>query len=557
MARRRLVWIGVLAALVLTPVQAGAQARDAFVQALVDLVERANGRAGDEGPQLTADVERLAAALSAWDAGLRRVEAGLQAEIGGAPPKAASRMRATLGLAYLERGRLADALTQLDQAESLDAAFLEARLLRADALGAAGRTRDAASAAQAAWRAADDNAVVAYRLLRRLGPAADPAMAAPPLRTLEHAAASAGAPLAVTWLAGAARLVDDAAVSAPVFPLGAYAGVFDLVRQARYAEAVARARAVVAADPLVMDPGLGRADVREAARLLAAGRAAEAASRLAAVDPARGSAQIQRLLGLAQAAAGDPVKGLEALRAAVRLAPLDERAHLALADALVAGGDADGALASLGRTVRAMPRSGQALWMQARLLESRGRGADALAAYERAGRIRPFLGASHVFAAVGRLQHTRLALDAAADAYAARVDLAPADPAAHVDLAEVYRAQDRHDAALVEYLIAALLDPGNARTLTTIGQLYSAAGRDADAVAVWRRALAADARQLEARYALSRALLRLGRTEEAADELKRFQDVQAQALADERQKFLDNSRRLQDAVGTTTTEGAR
>ncbi len=549
MVCRRLVWFGVSCLVVLAPARAAAQAKDAFVQALVDLVETADGRGGDDGPRLAVIVEQLAGALQAWDARVRGVEAGLQSEVAGAPPPVAARMRATLGLAYLERGRTLEALEQFDRAQALDAAFVETYLLRADALAVLGRRADAAAAARAAWERSPESVTNAYLLLRRLGPQASSEAVAAPLRVLESGLTATPAPVAVSWLAGAARLVDDAASTGPVFALAAYGGVVEAVRQARYADAVARARVAVAGDPLVTDAALKRPEVREAGRALSEGRGAEAAMRLEALDPARASAQLQRLAGLAHLAAADHPRSLVALRAAVRLAPLDERAHLALADVLVASGAADAAVASLRRTVQVIPRSGQAQWALGRLLQAGGREAEALAAFERAARIGPFVGASHVLAAIGRLHHNQLALDAAAEAYAARVALVPADPAAHLALADVWRAQDRRDAALAEYLIAARLEPGNARTLATIGQLHAAAGRDADAVAVWRLALAADGGHLEARYALSRALLRLGRTAEADEELRRFQEVQARALTDERQKFLDNARRLQNAVG--------
>lgn len=555
MVCRRLVWLAVFCLAVLAPARASAQARDAFVQALVDLAETADGRRGSDGSRLPEIVEQLAVALQAWDARVRGVEAGLQSEIAAAPQKAAARMRATLGLAYLERGRAADALGQFDLAQALDATFVEARLLRADALATLARTADAAGAARAAWELSPGNVTNAYLLLRRLGPQAQGDAVAAPLRTLASGLGASPAPVAVSWLAGAARLLDDAASTGPVFALAAYGPVFEAVRQARYADAVTRARLAVGTDPLATDSALRRPGVQDAARAMGEGRHAEAAGRFEALDPARGSAQLQRLAGLAHLAAGDHARSLVALRAALRLAPLDERAHLALADALVASGDADAAMASLRRTVQAIPRSGQAYWALGRLLQAGGQEAEALAAFERAARIGPFVGASHVLAAIGRLRHNQLALDGAAEAYAARVDLAPADPAAHLALADVWRAQDRRDAALAEYLIAAHLEPGNARTLATIGQLHAAAGRDEEAVAVWRLALAADAGHLEARYALSRALLRLGRTAEAAEELQRFQDVQARALADERRKFLDNARRLQDAVDGASIPG--
>src|SRR6185503_17728638 len=98
----------------------------------------------------------------------------------------------------------------------------------------------------------------------------------------------------------------------------------------------------------------------------------------------------------------------------------------------------------------------------------------------------------------------RLDFDAAASAYRRRITLTPNDGAAHLDLADVYRAQDKLDAALAEPLVAALIDPTSARTFAFIGQVPAAAGRDEDAVTALRKAVTIDACRLEAHYALSR-----------------------------------------------------
>ena len=58
-----------------------------------------------------------------------------------------------------------------------------------------------------------------------------------------------------------------------------------------------------------------------------------------------------------------------------------------------------------------------------------------------------------------------------------------------------------------------------------IGQVEAAAGRDEQAVVMLRRAVTLDAGLLDARYALSRALLRLGRAEEAQQELRAFEQA--------------------------------
>ena len=123
-------------------------------------------------------------------------------------------------------------------------------------------------------------------------------------------------------------------------------------------------------------------------------------------------------------------------------------------------------------------------------------GADlpaALRAYETAARLAPVAGASAVYAAIGRLQHLALNLDAAATAYERRVALVPGSAQAHLDLATVYQAQDRLEDALVEDLAAALVDPASANAFAAAGQLRADQGDDAGAITLLRSAVRLDA----------------------------------------------------------------
>jgi Flp pilus assembly protein TadD len=153
-----------------------------------------------------------------------------------------------------------------------------------------------------------------------------------------------------------------------------------------------------------------------------------------------------------------------------------------------------------------------------------------------------------VYARIGRLHHNQLELDDAISAYGRRVELMPNDAAAHIDLGDVYRAQDRLDEALAEYLIAALLDPTSIRALATAAQIHAADGRDEAAVTLLRRAVTLDPSHLEARYALGRALMRLGRTEEGRRELQVFEQLQQKALQDERRRFEENQIKIEETL---------
>jgi Flp pilus assembly protein TadD len=167
----------------------------------------------------------------------------------------------------------------------------------------------------------------------------------------------------------------------------------------------------------------------------------------------------------------------------------------------------------------------------------------------------PIIGDAPLFATIGLQAHVRLDLDAAITAYERRVAHAPNDSAAHYALAEVYRARDDVDAALVEAAAAALLDRASAMPLVMIGQLHAAAGRDAEALPVLQRAISLAPDDAEARYALGRALLRLGRADEAQRELDVFRELQGKAMAEQRRQFEENFRKIEETLKATDPAG--
>jgi len=62
---------------------------------------------------------------------------------------------------------------------------------------------------------------------------------------------------------------------------------------------------------------------------------------------------------------------------------------------------------------------------------------------------------------------------------------------------------------------------------------------------------------LEAHYALSRALARLNRADEAREELQIFERLQAKAMAEERQRFQDNQRKIQGTLESADPKGPK
>ena len=480
--------IGLLS-LLCAPAWAEAQAKDGFVRALIDLSQAVGGATGAEGPALRASLDAMAEGLAEWDAAMSRVEAGFAGAIKSAAPADAARMRATLAATYLDRGRVAEAVPHLDQAVALDPSFVAAHLLRGLANARLNRPPAAAAAFAAARKLQPASARAAYLYLS-VTRAAEGAARGAALEALfaavktEAAAAEAGDFAGVTL-----DLLDDASVDAPLFVPAAYVAGFRLLAQAKYPDALASLRAAAAADPLV-----------------------NAAARPAALNPA------------------------------------DERARIAKADALVTSGDRAAARASLLETAMRFPESWMAHWRLGRLAEDDADQAAALRSYEAALRCAPVAGASIVHAAIGRLQHTALDLAAAARSYERRVTLAPRSAPAHLDLGAVYQAQDRLEAALAEYLAAAAVDPASARALAAAGQLRADMGDDDGAIALLRLAVRRDANHGEARYALGRALLRVGRADESREELAAFERIQKAAMDAERRRFEENARALESAL---------
>lgn len=254
-------------------------------------------------------------------------------------------------------------------------------------------------------------------------------------------------------------------------------------------------------------------------------------------------------------------EGLAALTRASDVGPLsgvdDERRHLSRAETLVATGDLAGAREAYHEATVAVPGSGLAHWALGQLHLRFADERSAARSFEAAAALGPFAGARHVYAALGRLYHNQLELDLAAQAYERRVDSAPNDSGGHVDLGDVYRAQDRLDEALVEFLVAALLDPSSARPFAQAGQVLASSGRDDEAVTLLEAAVRRDPGHLEARYALARALLRLGRTEAATAELRTFEELQEKAMAEERRRFEENARRIDETLATGVPEPRR
>ena len=150
----------VIAALAL-PLTADAQ-QAVFFQALTEVTAAIEGTFGDEGARVQPALDRMAAALDAWDREIAAAEASLRATLPDAKPSSIVDRRVSLARQYADRGRLDDALSEFDAALGLDPRRVDVHVLRGLTLGESGRTAEAIAAFRTARAMDPGNAVTAY-----------------------------------------------------------------------------------------------------------------------------------------------------------------------------------------------------------------------------------------------------------------------------------------------------------------------------------------------------------------------------------------------------------
>jgi tetratricopeptide (TPR) repeat protein len=230
-----------------------------------------------------------------------RVEAGFKGAIAAAAPADAARMRATLGAAYFERGRVLEAITLFDVATRNDPSFAPAQL----ALGLARAFTLEPASGRTAYLFAS-----ATR-----GPSSSPER-----RTaLDALVKSVSTGRVATDIAVLQLdLLDDASVDAPLFVPAAYVEGLRLLAEANYPAALASLRTAAA-----LDPADERARLAAADALVATGeRAAARASLLETTRRHPSSGQAHWRLARLNEEGGDQAGALRAAEAAARCAPL-------------------------------------------------------------------------------------------------------------------------------------------------------------------------------------------------------------------------------------------
>jgi tetratricopeptide (TPR) repeat protein len=523
----------VLLVLSLLPSAASAQ-QTAFSRTLSELAAAIEGTYGDEGALVHPAINRLAAALAQWDREIQTAAASVSEASKTRSPDLVDR-RISLARMYADRGRRADALSELDTAAVLEPRRAQIQVLRGLILEDAGRSADALEAFRAARAADAANPAIAYYLFHHASRHGSP-------RDARDAASTLSATYAGLVKASAGKrsapftrlsLLQSAAGSPPLLPLAEYRQAYRHIAQREYDKAIVEFRSAADRDPLVADPAVGSAPMIHAISALRQGRLSDAESLIQQSGRLGDSSEAHRVLGLVYWAQSAHDKSVAELTTAIRLSPRNERARLAIARVLGSAGRDDEAKHALEETIRILPDSTLAHWWLALAYERVNRFAEARqeVALVAAAAV---AGESQLHASVGRFAINAADVPGALDAFARAVSADLNDPGAHKVLASALLEQDRTGDAFAEFMAALLIDPQDAEAFVGIGRIFLNAGHDDDAVDALRRATDLTPGNIDARYALASALERIGRTEDAARHFARVEQAQRQALTDRR-----------------------
>ena len=382
----------IAAVITLTLASSPAEAQlEMFVQSVGELAAAAQTAEPSRTTDIRTAAGRMESALVEWDRQVAALEARIAREMAGAPDERAYQLHVTLGVTYVERGRIVDALREFEAALARRPTASDVQVLRALTLEAVGRSDEAGQAFRAAWNLDPQNPVKAYHVAQR--PASGNAKERDRARALltdtyghlKLDVAQSKATLFVTLGA-----IPDNLSRAPVVADETTLEGFALLGAGRYSEAV------------VAFQRAGRADGRKTGDSplahLARGQRAEAQNHVAnarreyqAALAGTLAGRSVLLVGLARLAQveGDGAAAIDAFTQAVRLNPNSANIHKEFASALAAEGDPDSAFCELMAALFIDRRDPQVHAAIGQLYLDTGRSADAVAALSRALELKP------------------------------------------------------------------------------------------------------------------------------------------------------------------------
>jgi tetratricopeptide (TPR) repeat protein len=514
-----------------------------FVDALQRFTRAQAGTFGDEGAELRLSVESMRESLERWDRAVKQFQSDAS-RIGNA-----AEVHVAVATVLLDRHRLEDAVRELKAAENQDDSRPDIYTLQALAYSALDRDADAVRALRRATALDPDNAASFYslaQLLARLDQQADASRAIGGfLRALSKRGTASGAAPPSAAPFDRIDLLRQGAGVAPIFPQARYSDGYAALRTGDYATAVEMLRTAAADDPIVADDSAARERVVRAASMIRQGQLDTALQELRTiVAELPDHAQAHRLLGLAYSIDDQSGKGIDSLRAAIRLAPRDERARVMLAEVLADDRRLAEAERELTQALDAAPRSGRVHYELALVYERQSLLPQAAKSYHDSKAFGPIVGRDEFYRGLGAMLVNQADFDGAVAAYTQRIKANPNSGEAHRQLGEIYFLQGRDELALAEFVAATWLDPRDAKAYAAAGQVHARLLKYAEAVVALERGLSLDPSLREARYALGTSLMRLGKTDEAKRALEMFQQQQADAEAAGQRAFqLDVLRR--------------
>jgi tetratricopeptide (TPR) repeat protein len=523
--------------------------RDAFFSTLLTFYKTLGGTYGDEGPQLVLHLQELSTALERWDDEIRAAEQQLRPQLNGADTQTALQVHTLLASLYMERGRFDEALREFDEDIRIDprrAAFHRFKGLvqqrqgprLPEGLNGLPSQSAAAESFRAAWLVDPADPQNAYRLLAVTSAQTTPQEKE---RALETLAAVEGDLLngrrsrTAALFTNLSGIVDDAG-GAVAFVPAAYARGFSLVLKGELDSGLVALRAAVATDPLVIDPSGNTETMKKGISALRQGLVAAAIEQFEATSALNGdSAEAHRMLATAYGVNGDVPRSLQHLREAVRLNPRDERSRLALVRTL----DDSSASAEMENAVRAaiaeLPDAGAFRWQLATLAARLGRTNQAdLALINALDRYVVLVGQGELHIRLAKLAQTHLEYASAIGLLERAAALTPNNTGAHKTLARAYIEDGRDSEGYAELVVALMLDPDDAETLTGLGRLHLAADRLPDSINALQRAVAIDRNNQEALQALGDALVRTGKTSEGQARLQESEQLRTRSIDEER-----------------------
>lgn len=140
---------------------------------------------------------------------------------------------------------------------------------------------------------------------------------------------------------------------------------------------------------------------------------------------------------------------------------------------------------------------------------------------------------SLIYQGIGNLHVELFQYDDAFEAYQEAVELDPSSVDVHLSLVDIYVSRDEIENALAELEYALSLDPDNVQAYSGLAQVHLKSGRFEESLAAAEKALEIDPTTYGTHYFAARAMIRLGMREEGREEMRRYQELLANAEQDD------------------------